>query len=282
MTTRIITGHTRVAAVLGDPVRHSLSPVIHNAGFASLDVDWTYVALPTTTDRLPHVLTLLRGGAIAGASVTMPLKTHAFESMDDLSPSARVLRSVNTISVDDGKLTGHSTDGDGLVDSLEDEDVSLAGASVLILGWGGAARSVADAVARSGARDIVVTNRSGLDSTEVAGIAPVASVVSWSDRNPVAARSDVVINCTSVGMAGHDASPIDVAAITSRSVIVDLVYHPLETPLMAAARDIGCRVVGGLGMLVHQAARQQEIWIGRRPDPSNMKSAALQALAERR
>ena len=214
--------------------------------------------------------------------MTMPLKTHAFESMDDLSPSARALRSVNTISVEDGKLTGHSTDGDGLIDSLDDEDVSLASASVLILGWGGAARSVFDAVARSGARDIVVTNRSGLDSTEVAGIAPVASVVPWSDRNSVTARSDVVINCTSVGMAGNDASPIDVAAITSRSVIVDLVYHPLETPLMVAARDIGCRVVGGLGMLVHQAARQQEIWIGRRPDPSNMKSAALQALAERR
>ncbi len=282
MSLRPITGYTRVAAVLGDPVRHSLSPVIHNAGFSSLDVDWTYIALPTSPDRLPHVLELCRGGAIAGASVTMPLKTVAFQSMDDVSPAARVLKSVNTIAVHDGRLLGHSTDGDGLVDSLVDEAVKLADSSVLILGWGGAARSVADAVVRSGARTIIVTNRSGVDSAELSDVAPLASAIPWTDRHQELSRVDIVINCTSVGMGESPSSPIDVAHLVPTSTVVDLVYHPLETELMGAARHIGCRVVGGLGMLVHQAARQQEIWLGRRPDSSIMKAAALQALAERR
>lgn len=280
--TRLVTGRTRVAAVLGQPVRHSLSPVIHNAGFESLDVDWTYVALPTPLEQLENVLAMCRTEALAGVSVTMPLKTAAFEAMDELSPAARVLRSVNTISIDEGRLTGHSTDGDGLVDSLVDESVTVAGSSILLLGWGGAARSVADAVLRAGAREVVVTNRSGVDPTDLADVCPLATSMPWNRRDEETFRFDVVINCTSVGMGDDTATPIDVGRLSPKTAVVDLVYHPMETSLLAGARRRGCAVVGGLGMLVHQAARQQEIWLGRRPDPAVMKAAALQALADRR
>lgn len=279
---RPVTGHTKVAVVLGQPVRHSLSPVIHNAGFESLDVDWTYVALETPPEQLSNVLALCRSGALAGASVTMPLKTAAFESVDELTPAARVLRSVNTISIATGRLIGHSTDGDGLVDSLVEESVSVVDSSILLLGWGGAARSVADAVNRAGAREIVVTNRSGVDDADLADVCPLATSMPWTQRDEESSRFDVVINCTSVGMGDDRSTPLEVDRLSPSSAVVDLVYHPIETALLADARRRGCAVVGGLGMLVHQAARQQEIWLGRRPDPAVMKAAALQALAGRR
>ncbi|MGA0144680.1 MAG: shikimate dehydrogenase [Ilumatobacteraceae bacterium] len=282
MSRRPISGHTRVAAVLGWPIEHSLSPAIHNAGFESLDVDWTYVALPTPPERLGSVLDLCRGGSIAGASVTMPLKTLAYESMDHLTDAARVLRSVNTVSMDDGLLIGHSTDGDGLVDALLEEAVSLVGVSVFLLGWGGAARSVADAVKRAGADRVLITNRSGTDADELHSVVPDSLAVPWSERDDVCSEIDIVINCTSVGMGGDPSLPLDPSRLEPSTTVVDLVYHPLDTPFMVSARRHGCRVVGGLGMLVHQAARQQEIWLGRRPDTSIMKAQALQALAERR
>lgn len=281
MTPRV-SGHTKVAAVLGHPVRHSLSPVIHNAGFESLGVDWTYVALPTPIEQLTSVLDLCRAEVIAGASVTMPLKTAAYEAMDDVSPAARVLRSVNTVSAIDGRLVGHSTDGDGLVDSLLEEGCTIRGSSALVLGWGGAARSVVDAIHRAGVERIVVTNRSGVDPLDLSVIEPSGRSVPWTERDSTASEVDFVINCTSVGMGDDDSSPLDTSVLRPSTTVVDLVYHPIETTLLKTARARGCPTVGGLGMLIHQAVRQQQIWLGQRPDPSVMKDAALQALAERR
>lgn len=278
-----ISGRTRVAAVIGHPIEHSLSPTIHNAGFESLDVDWAYVALDVDVDGLANVLRLCRGGALAGLSVTMPLKTATFDALDSVSPSAEMLRSVNTVSCDDeGRLQGHSTDGDGLVDSLIDEGVVLSGRSVLVLGWGGAARSVVDALRRHDVERVGVANRSGVPEEELQRIAGPSRSIEWTARHVAVSEHDVVINCTSLGMGADGTSPIDPDAIPGDVVVVDLVYHPLETPLMRAASANGCQVVGGLGMLVHQAARQQEIWLGTRPDTSVMRVAALRALAERR
>lgn len=283
MNVRTISGRTRVAAVIGHPIEHSLSPTIHNAGFESLGVDWAYVALDVDVDRLPSVLQLCRSGALAGLSVTMPLKTATFDSLESVSPSATVLRSVNTVSCDDaGRLRGHSTDGDGLVDSLLEEGIDLRGRAVMVLGWGGAARSVVDALRRHDVDRVSVANRSGVPEGELERIFGTARSVEWASRHLEVAEHDVVINCTSLGMGSAGTSPIDADAIPSSVVVVDLVYHPHETPLMKAAAASGCRVVGGLGMLVHQAARQQEIWLGVRPETSGMRDAALRALAERR
>lgn len=278
-----ITGHTRVAGVIGWPIEHSLSPTIHNAGFSSCAVDWVYVALPIPPGRCSEILELCRNGTIGGLSVTMPHKTDVFDLVDRVSPAASSLRSVNTVAVEaDGALVGHSTDGDGLVDSLVSEGVDPTGRSVLITGWGGAARSVADALVRRGVGHITVTNRSGVVIDELEAIAPTSSVVPWAERDEVVRSHELIVNCTSLGMGDDPRLPIDPRRLTEDSVVVDLVYHPRETPLLVAAAAEGCRTVGGLGMLIHQAARQQQIWLGRRPDVGAMTSAALRRLETHR
>lgn len=275
-----ISGSTRVAAVIGWPITHSLSPTIHNAGFASCGVDWAYVALPVPPGRCDAVLDLVRDGSLGGLSVTMPHKTDAFRLVDRVSPAAASLRSVNTIvRDDDGKLVGHSTDGDGLVDALRADGVEPTGRSVLLLGWGGAGRSVADAFERHGSSRILVSNRSGVDLDELVAIAPSASIVDWGERDQAASTVDVVVNCTSVGMGDDPNAPIDTELLGPSTIVVDLVYHPLRTPLLRAADERGCRTVGGLGMLIHQAARQQRIWLDRSPDVAAMTAAALRRLA---
>jgi shikimate dehydrogenase len=274
-----ISGRTRVAGVIGWPIEHSLSPTIHNAGFASCGADWVYVAFPVPADRCSEILQLCRQGTIGGLSVTMPHKTRVFDLVDRVSAAAASLRSVNTVSVDpDGTLVGHSTDGDGLVDSLLAEGVDPAGRSALVLGWGGAARSVVDALARRGVGTLTVSNRTGIDRTELSSIAPIATAIEWSRRDETVGSNDLIVNCTSVGMGDDAGLPIDPRRLAPGSVVVDLVYHPLETPLLAAASARDCRTVGGLGMLIHQAARQQRIWLGRDPDVSFMTAAALRRL----
>lgn len=277
---RTISGRTRVAGVIGWPVEHSLSPVLHAAGFASLDIDWTYVAFPTPPDSVQRVVEAARTLGIAGLSVTMPHKTAVVDLCDALTDSARVLQSVNTIEFrSDGRSIGHSTDGDGLVDSLRHEGVDPTSRDVLVLGFGGAGRAVCDALRRHGAKRIVVTNRSivspnRLDAMGLTG----AEVIPWSDRNDVASSCDLVINCTSVGMGDDSSSPLTDSVFSDRHVAIDIVYHPSETPFLRAARTRGARTIGGIGMLVHQAARQEEIWIGRTPDVEAMKRAVSQVL----
>lgn len=275
-----VSGSTRVAGVIGWPVTHSLSPVIHNAGFAAAGADWTYVALPVPPGHSREILDLVRLGTITGLSVTMPHKSDVFDAVDRVSPAASALRSVNTVSRDDdGHLVGHSTDGDGLVDSLLAAEVDPTDRSVLVLGWGGAARSVVDALGRRGAGRIHVCNRSGVDGREVTAIVDRAEIVEWSDRGDIASRVDLVVNCTNVGMGDDPNTPVPVDRLTPPTVVVDLVYHPLVTPLLRAATERGCTTVGGLGMLIHQAARQQEIWLGRTPDVDVMTAAALRHLS---
>jgi len=277
---RTISGRTRVAGVIGWPVEHSLSPVLHAAGFASLDIDWTYVAFPTPPDSVQRVVEAARTLGIAGLSVTMPHKTAVVDLCDALTDSARVLQSVNTIEFrSDGRSIGHSTDGDGLVDSLRHGGVDPTSRDVLVLGFGGAGRAVCDALRRHGAKRIVVTNRSivspnRLDAMGLTG----AEVIPWSDRNDVASSCDLVINCTSVGMGDDSSSPLTDSVFSDRHVAIDIVYHPSETPFLRAARTRGARTIGGIGMLVHQAARQEEIWIGRTPDVEAMKRAVSQVL----
>lgn len=277
---RTISGRTRVAGVIGWPVEHSLSPVLHAAGFASLDIDWTYVAFPTPPDSVQRVVEAARTLGIAGLSVTMPHKTAVVDLCDALTDSARVLQSVNTIEFrSDGRSIGHSTDGDGLVDSLRHGGVDPTSRDVLVLGFGGAGRAVCDALRRHGAKRIVVTNRSIVSPDRLDAMGLIgAEVIPWSDRNDVASSCDLVINCTSVGMGDDSSSPLTDSVFSDRHVAIDIVYHPSETPFLRAARTRGARTIGGIGMLVHQAARQEEIWIGRTPDVEAMKRAVSQVL----
>lgn len=275
----MISGSTRLAAVIGAPVRHSLSPAIHNAAFRAAGLDWVYVALPVDAGRVPDALAGMRALGIGGLNVTMPHKEAVHDAMDVLDPAAAALRSVNTVvPLPDGRLAGHTTDGAGFLDALRiDEDVAVAGMCVVVLGAGGAARAVVDALARAGAAQVIVVNRSpdnGVSAAALAGSVGRAGAMS----DVVAA--DLVVNATPIGM-GTDAMPVDPALLRAGQIVTDLVYHPLDTALLRAARAAGARAVDGLGMLVHQAAHSFRLWTGVDAPVSAMREAALAELAAR-
>ena len=275
-----ISATTRVAGVIGDPVRHSLSPVLHNTAYRELGLDWVYVAFEVPDGQTAAALAAMRALGLAGLSVTMPHKTAAADCCDELSPDAAALRSVNTVSVDaGGRLVGDSTDGEGFLRSLRDAGHDCAGASVLLLGAGGAARAVARALGRSGARVVVSARRP--DAAAVAAALASGSSVPWAERSAVATEATLVVNATSLGLAGGAGAgelAVPLEALHARQVLADLVYHPLATPLLAGARTRGVEVVDGLGMLVHQAALQIEAWTGQIAPVATMRAAAEQAL----
>lgn len=274
----MITGTTRVAGVIGSPVRHSLSPVMHNAAFAEAGLDWVYAAFEVVPGAAGAALAAMRSLGIAGLSVTMPHKDAVAAAVDTLDPAAAALGTVNTVVLQpDGALAGYNTDGAGFIASLRDVGVDALGMCVVVLGAGGAARAVVDALTRSGAADIVVINRS-TDRGEIAArlAGPIGRVGAAADI----AAADLVVNATSIGM-GTVELPCDVSLLHSAQVVADLVYHPLQTELLRAAGARGAMAVDGLGMLVHQAVLQQQLWTGVRPNPAVMRAAAEQELAAR-
>ena len=273
-----IGGATRVAAVIVSPVAHSLSPAIHNAAYESLGIDWAYVAFEVAPGRAADALTAMRALALAGLSVTMPHKHDVAADVDEIAPAARALGAVNCVErTADGRLVGHNTDGDGFVDALVAGPGSPAGQRCVVLGAGGAARAVIDALARHGAAEIVVVNRSADRAAEAAALAGVVGRVG----TPTDVReANLVVNATSVGMDSTEL-PLDPALLRAGQVVADLVYHPLDTALLVVARAAGATPVDGLGMLVHQAARQIEIWTGLDAPADVMRAAAEAELARR-
>jgi len=271
----------RVAAVIGSPVSHSLSPVIHRAAFEAAGVDWCYAAFEVAPGDGAAAVGAMRTLGIGGLSVTMPHKADVAAAVDLLDPAAQALESVNTVSWSDDRLVGSSTDGAGFIASLIEVGVDVDGAAVAVLGAGGAARSVVDALGRSGASAIAVVNRTPGRAHFAAGLAAVAYVGGHDD----VATADIVVNATSVGMGvapgvvGADALPCDVGLLNPAQIVADLVYHPVDTAWLVGARALGARTVDGLGMLVHQAALQQLAWLGATPDTAAMRAAAEAELA---
>ncbi len=279
--TRTVTAATRLAAVIGDPVRHSLSPVLYNAAFESTGIDWVYVALEVPRGSGAHAVRSMRTLGISGLSVTMPHKFDVIESCDELTPEAAALSSVNHLRVEDGKIIGDSTDGAGFLRSLADANVDVAGMKVLLLGAGGAARAVAAALSQSGA-SVTCAARNATTATEVAQICGGATA-EFESAADLVADHDMIVNATSIGMqvdgsSGSRVSPVRAETLRKDLVVVDLVYHPVETELLGSARAVRAVVVDGLGMLIHQAGIQFEHWTGVNAPIAIMRSAALMYL----
>ncbi|MFV0308639.1 MAG: shikimate dehydrogenase [Desertimonas sp.] len=267
----------RVAAVIGSPVAHSLSPALHNAAFAAAGIDAVYVAFDVAPGRAGAALDAMRTLGLLGLSVTTPHKVDVADAVDELAPAAAALHSVNTVAVGgSGQLVGHSTDGDGFVASLAAAGVGVGGARVAMLGAGAAARSLVDALGRAGVADLAVINRSADRAERAAALATNARVGGFDD----VADADIVVNATTVGMAS-DELPLDPTLLRAGQIVADLVYHPLDTALLRAGAERGCRTFDGLGMLVHQAILQQELWTGVRPDPVAMRTAGDAELTRR-
>lgn len=272
------------AAVVGRPVAHSLSPAIHAAAFAEIGVEWDYVPIDTGIDEIAAVCDRLRSGELLALSVTMPLKEAIIAELDELSDVAQTLGAVNCVERIDGRLIGHNTDGDGCCDALEDQGgLRIDGASVLVLGAGGTARSVALALAARGAR-VSISNRTRANTDRLLDAVAshhgsLAGTVEASGGDDLAGV-DAIVNATSVGMNSED-SPIRAGAIAAGTVVLDAVYAPLRTRLLRDAEAGGARVIDGLWMLIHQARRQELIWFGRAGSVTTMRAESERVLRER-
>ena len=268
-----------VAMVVGSPVAHSLSPVMHNAEFRRRGEERLYVAREVVRGGLKSFVDPLRGGEVAGLSVTMPLKDEAYEIVDRRDAASSRCGSVNTISFDGPVVSGWNTDGDGCVRALEASGKTIVDATCVVLGAGGTGRAVVEAFGRRGAREVIVINRSPEGARRAATCADLASVGAADD----VVRADFLVNTTPVGMSGvhDDATPVDPNLVPRECVVLDAVYSPLVTPFLARLREREVETVDGLWMLVHQAALQQEIWFGFRADVAVMRSAAEAELARR-
>lgn len=276
-----LTGRTRVAAVIGHPVRHSLSPVIHNAAFRALELDWAYLAFEVAPGEARQALDAMRVLGIEGLNVTMPHKAEVAAAVDRLSPVAASLGAVNTVVRHGDELVGDNTDGDGFLAALEDDGFDPAGCRCVVVGAGGAGRAVVHALGRAGAADVAVVARRP-EAAEAA-----AALGGRTGGPDDVAAADLVVNATPVGMAGvtdlhHERQvPFEPGLLRAGQLVVDLVYEPLMTPLLQAARKQGAAATNGVGMLLHQAALAFEQWTGQ-PAPLPAMSAALLAELARR
>ena len=275
------TAATRLAGVLGHPIKHSLSPVLHNAAFAEVGLDWAYVAFDVLDGACPVAVAGIRALGVQGLSVTMPHKRTVAEVCDELSATAAALGAANTVVRRGDRLIGDATDGPGFLASLRAAGHDPAGSTCLVLGAGGAAAAIAHALGGAGASRVGVLARR---PEAAAAVAALAGVVGRPARAADLAEADLVVNATSVGMsdtAGAGAIPfdLDVSALGPGQVVVDLVYHPLRTPLLVAAEAAGATPVDGLGMLVHQAALAFELWTGVAAPLGVMAAAARISLA---
>jgi shikimate dehydrogenase len=269
----LVGGVTTRAAVIGSPVGHSLSPAIHNAAFAASGLDWRYEAIEVEPDGVAAVLDEMRGGGFGGLSVTTPHKDAVAAAADERSADVEALAAANClVPLGDGRVRAENTDGDGFVRSLVEAGVDPAGRRVCVLGAGGAARAVILALGRVGAAEVAVLNRTRANAERAAALAGVAGRVA---AGPVAA--DILVNATTVGMGEGGGLPLDPSHLRAGQVVVDLVYHPLETPLLIAARAAGCTALDGLGMLVGQAAIAFELWTGTPAPVAEMARAARAA-----
>ena len=268
-------GTTRVAGVIGSPIRHSRSPALVNAAFAAAGVDWTYAAFEVAPGSGADAVRAMRALGLGGLSVTMPHKADVIAALDRVTPDAEVLGAVNCIAWDGPELVGHNTDGAGLVASLRADGVDPAGRRCAVVGAGGAARSVIRALGLAGAAEVVVVNRT--EGRAIAA-AELAGAVGRAGTEVDLGAAELVINATSVAMGVPAGStgpvPFDPARLGAGQTVVDLVYLPLETPLLAAAAVRGARPIDGLGMLVHQAAIAVQLWTGTPADVAAMQIAA--------
>ena len=267
-----------VAAVIGWPISQSLSPVIHNAAFRHHGDNWSYVAYPVEPGDASSAIAAMRSGGLQGLNVTMPHKDAVADLVDELDKSAESIHAVNTVvRTSDGRLRGYSTDGEGLLRAIRiNANWDPAGKKICVLGAGGAARSAVDAFSRAGVASIFVVNRTAEKAVQAIGDSNVAVVGSQSNIH----ECDIVFNATSVGM-GTDESLVSPELLHEGQLVIDAVYHPLETRLLRDAKSRGATVLDGLWMLIHQACVAQALWLGREPDYQVMRNAAVQELAAR-
>jgi len=282
-----ITGKTRICGIIGDPVEHSMSPVMHNAAFEALGLDYVYLPFHVRGEELKEAINGIRALNIAGLNVTIPHKMAVIPFLDKLDPLAERMGAVNTIASENGELTGYNTDAPGFLQALRAQGIEPDGKSIVILGAGGAAKGISFILAGAGA-SLVILNRTLSRAEELTSqIARyyhrkiTAMTLNEANLERVFGRADVLVNTTSVGMVPDvDRTPVPGNLLNSHLAVSDIVYNPLETRLLREAKAAGARTINGLDMLVWQGALAFEKWTGQKAPFEIMKQVALKALRD--
>lgn len=264
-------GTTKVVGIFGYPVKHSASPAMHNAAFEALELDYAYLPFKVRPERLGEAAQALVSLNMAGVNITIPHKETIRPYLQKISREAELIGAVNTIAVRDEKLIGYNTDGQGFIASLrEDGGEKVKGKVLLVLGAGGAARAVVTQAALEGAGEILITDKVEEKAEKVVrGLKKnipfgPAQAISQKEIKSQLKKADFLINATPMGMHPQDPLIIDPDWLSPALLVFDLVYNLGETKLMKTAREKGCRVVGGLGMLIHQGAISFQLWTGKK------------------
>ena len=270
-----------VAGLLGWPVAHSRSPIIHNYWLQRHGIPGRYVPFPVPPEKLGDALHGLSALSLRGCNVTTPHKQAVLPFIDHVDPLARRIGAINTIVVGkDGALTGFNNDGNGFVQSLRDARPGWRPDSgpVVVVGAGGAARAVVASLAEQGAREIRLVNRTFERARALADeYGPPVSAYRWEEREQILAGAALLANATDRGMAGKPALELDLANLPTSALVGDLIYTPPETPLLAAARARGNLTVNGLGLLLNQARPAFDAWFGVMPEITPELVAAIEA-----
>ncbi|NLJ58945.1 MAG: shikimate dehydrogenase [Tissierellia bacterium] len=266
-----IKGRTRLIGLLGDPVKHSLSPLMHNIAFKALDLDYVYMAFQVKEGFIKEGIEAMKTLNGAGFNLTMPHKQSVIGYLDEVSEEAALIGSVNTVKNVDGKLLGYNTDGKGFVKSLEEKEIEYKGKKTIILGAGGAARAIATQLAYDGAGEIVIFNRTFSSAVEIIDNinknlpSCKGKALQLNEEELIREIKDasILINCTSVGMEPNSKSIISSNKAFHKDLFVaDIIYQPTKTKLLKIAEEEGCNYMNGLMMLIWQGAIAFNIWTG--------------------
>jgi shikimate dehydrogenase len=270
-----ISGKTRLLALIGHPVSHSLSPAMHNASFVADGLDFVYVCLDVDPDELPAAVRGLKASKLRGFNVTMPHKRAMIPLVDELDEEARISGAVNTVVIEDSGLRGFNTDGGGMVMACQEAAIELSGKSVLLLGAGGTAAAIAVAFGKAGVGELHIANRTVKRAAqlkdELHGTGIKGLVIHHLDALPDA---EIIINATPLGMKEEDPMPVPWDYVREDRAFCDAVYRPgTQTPLVRLARERGVPVVAGDRMLLYQGVLAQKLWTGREPNVKVMDLA---------
>lgn len=279
-----ISGHAKIAGVIGWPVAHSLSPALHGFWIRELGVDAAYVPLAVKPEDFSLAVNALSRMGFRGANVTVPHKEKAFELSHERDEAAVATGAVNTLVFDGGRIVGRNTDVPGYLASLDDEGAgALSGANVVVIGAGGAARAICFALLSRGVQQISIVNRTAAKSQMLASFfGDRVRSAAWGALQELLPSCDFLVNTTSLGMVGQPALDIDITMLRQGAVVSDIVYRPLETKLLRDAGRSGHKTVPGLGMLLHQARPGFSAWFGVEPKVTTELHQHLVSLLEGR
>ncbi len=285
-----VSGKTKVCGLIGDPVEHSLSPCFQNAAFQNRGLDFVYVVFKVEKGGLEAAIAGMRSLGIFGLNVTMPHKIDVIQYLDELDETAKSIGSVNTILNKKGKLVGFTTDGKGALGALKYSGVDPSEKKVMVLGAGGASRSVSFALAKE-VKELVILNRTlgkaeelvkELRTTQAVSSSVKAGELNHRNAQQELRDADILINATSIGMRPREGlTPVDPSLLRSDLAVFDLVYDPLETRLLAEAKKKGATTIDGLTMLVFQGAVSFETWTGVKAPVEVMMEAAAEEISQR-